>query len=145
MGDEYVCIVRTRSQCLRILTRRPRANAQSPPTELTGDPQNSIPYEGNPRILKVDGVGEMFSRELRITIEEQIVIAGNDDHVTKGKRTQPGIEVVDLFNEPHRSRRNESECHQGEESACDGIRACLQCRPGARFSSSFLYLAVVNE
>jgi len=47
--------------------------------------------------LQIRGLGQVSAGQLRIAVEDQIVIAGDDQLVPEGKRTQPGIEVVYLF------------------------------------------------
>ena len=55
-------------------------------------------FDGRSRVLKVDGFGQVSASQLWIAVEEEIVIAGNDDLVPEGKGAQPGVEIVDRFN-----------------------------------------------
>ncbi len=54
-------------------------------------------FQANARIFQVGGIRQVSAGQLRVTVEEQIVIAGDDQLVPEGKRAQLGIEVVYLF------------------------------------------------
>jgi len=54
-------------------------------------------FEGDAGVLKVNGMGQVSAGEFGFPVEEQIVIPGDDELMTKGQGTEPGIEVVQLF------------------------------------------------
>ncbi len=58
------------------------------------------PFQANAGVLEVEGFGQVSAGQLRFTVEEQIVIAGNDQLVPVGKCSQPSVEVLYLFQCP---------------------------------------------
>lgn len=43
-------------------------------------------FQANTGVLQIDGLGEVSAGQLRIAVEEQIVVAGDDQLVPEGKR-----------------------------------------------------------
>ena len=97
MGDEHVRIVRDEIPVFANLHHA--LSSKSPVSTHRVDRRSPElhSFEGDPGVLKVNGFGQVSAGQFRITVEKQIVIAGDEQLVPEGKRFQPGVEVVDLF------------------------------------------------
>lgn len=63
----------------------------------TPEPQS---FDGGSRVLKIDSIFEMRSRQFWLPGEQKVMIAADNHFVPIGQSSQPGIEVVCLFYRP---------------------------------------------
>jgi hypothetical protein len=68
------------SVCEGCCSRRAREKAHPSPTELTGDQ----PFDAGSGVLEVGGLCEVCPCQFRLLVEEEIVIAGDDQFMRKG-------------------------------------------------------------
>ncbi len=98
VGDEHIRVVRDEIPVLADLDQPLPCKSPISADRVDRRSPEVHPFEGDSGILKVDGFGQVSAGQFRFAVEEQIVIAGDDQLVPEGKGTEPGIEVVDLLN-----------------------------------------------
>ena len=100
VGDKHVRIVRNEIPMLADFHQPIPCKRPIPAHRVDRRSPELHPFQGDPGILQVNGFGQVGAGQLRFALEEQIVIAGDDQLVPEGKYAQPGIEVIHLFDRP---------------------------------------------